>query len=83
MATLLSEGLVLGGRGTRAGVDGIATDGFAVAMTLGGSGTWGGVSDMTATRSAVDVETSAAASGSGIGMASPSLVEMLGELSRS
>ena len=48
--------------------------------TLGGSGTWGSVSDITAAESAVDVETSAAAAGSGIGMVFSSLVEIFGEL---
>ena len=78
--TLISEVPTLGGRGDRSGLDGIATSGYDVVTTLGGSGTWGSVSDITAAESAVDVETSAAAAGLGIGMVFSSLVEIFGEL---
>ena len=78
MVTLPLEGPPLGGRGIRAGVGGIATSGSAMDIPIGSSGIQGGVGNITAVESAVDTETSADASGLGVGVAFLSLVDIFG-----
>ena len=80
MVTLLSEGPEIGWRGARAVVDAISTAGSSVAITLGVSGTWGVVSDIPAAILAVDAETSAAASGSVLGVTFLSFMDIFCEL---
>ena len=80
MVAHLLEGPALGGRGSRAGANGISTTGSAVAFTLDGIGGWGGVSEITDAGLDVDADTSTAASGLSIGVMFLSLVDIFGEL---